>query len=264
MKARNQSLNKFKKRRALFGRLSAKERARIRSRQAQQLFNQAVKQRERNTFNPEKRAAQHRVTFGETNVDAAKRLLTDQKNLDRMSIREINHKIATAGVMRILNADRMQIDFREAKELLGNAGKIMELFVKRLPSETELLKYIPGPKPTSKGIAYPPMKRFTIRGKEVRVYLEGFSLSRKWRGQKPDRVVQVLNEKLRNVPFLPPKTGELVNKDLGVISRMPQAYYPPKNETYKVMGWILFEDASSGRGSSHHLQVYLKKAFPNK
>ncbi len=259
------SIIKLGKRKAFPAGLNAKARARLKSRQVQSLTEQSRKIREKGKVNPEKSAAQQRMTFGETNVDAARRILSDERNMDRMSVHQINHEIATAGVMRILNAGRVHIDPRDARQVMGNSGKILERFAKRVPSEHELWKYIPGPKRGPDGkLHYPQMKRFKLKGAEAKVYIEQFSLPRKWKGQKPDRVVQVLNERLQNVPFLPPRAGEIVSKDLGIIRDMAPIHYPPVRERYRVMGWILLEDYSSGRGAAHHMQVYLQKIVPKK
>ncbi len=265
MKPLKGSIINRRKRKAFPAGLNAKARAQLRSRQAQELAEQSRKIREKGKFNPEKRAAQQRMTFGETAAEAAVRLMAENQKLHLMKAKDLNHEIATAGVMRILNADRVHMDPRDAKQILGRTGKIFDRFAKRVPTEHELWKYIPGPKRGPDGkLHYPPMKRFKIGGAEAKVYIEQFSISRKYEGHKPDRIVQVLNEKLANVPFLPPRTGEIVSKDLGVIRDMAQVHYPPVRERYKVMGWILLADYSSGKGAAYHMQAYLKKIVPKK
>ncbi len=241
------SIVKKWKRKALPGGINAKLRARLRSLQAEKLRRQKKPKLS-------KRAAFQKTTHGETAGQAFIRLETNPKHR-LMTAEEKNLAIGTAGVNRIINASGVSLSRQQAKQVLGPAGIIMEHFAKRVPDPRKLWEYFP---------SHRPWKKFRIRGKETPVYIEKFSIPDQYAKRRPDRVVQIINEKLDGVPFIPPAPGEIVDGNLTVLSRMTGEFNSKVTQRYKVLGWILFESFVQGRGSSHHLQTYLQKFQPKK
>lgn len=236
------------KRKALPGGINKKMRAALRSIQAGQL----AKQKEL----PIRRLSIKKSTYGLTNVETARRLLSDPV-YGNIGLKDISNRIVNARVMRILNASSSPISNKSAQQILGKAGKIMDQFAGRVPKWRTIDEHIPGPKRYRKNWE---MKRFMQNKKEAEVYIENYSLEEKYAGEKPDLLVRILNEKEQGIPFLPPRTGSIVNENLQQLNQMAITNYPPESKRYVVMGWILFQDYYRGKGSVYHLQAYLKKS----